>query len=156
MSETGIATRPISAARQSNSSTPRSERDQQDERPASARPTLPTASSMNVAGRKSVESTSMPGQAGRQRGEGVLDARGHLEGVGARELLDDQEQARAVVDDRVADQRLVVLDDRRDVTERAATGRPAVDRSIGDLGQVGGGGDRLDVLDRRAAGWPCR
>ena len=55
--------------------------------------------SMNVAGRKIVVSISMPGQAGAQLVDRVLDARGDLHRVGAAELLDDQHQAGAVVDD---------------------------------------------------------
>ena len=39
------------------------------------------------------------GQTGLQGDECLLDAAGHLEGVGVGELLDDEEQAGAVVDD---------------------------------------------------------
>ena len=55
------------------------------------------------------------GQTGLQLLERLLDAFGHIEGVGARELLDDEQQALAIVDDRVTDQRLVVDLDVRDV-----------------------------------------
>ena len=40
--------------------------------------------------------------------ERLLDAAGDVERVGPRELLDDEHDARAVVDDGVAEQRLVV------------------------------------------------
>ena len=82
------------------------------------------AISMNVAGRKIVVSISMPGQAGRELVERLLDAVGDVERVGPRELLDDEHQARAVVDDGVADQRLVVVDDVGDVAEPDACRRP--------------------------------
>ena len=77
---------------------------------SSARLRLSSAISMKVAGRKMVVSISMPGRPGRISSMRRLDALGHLERVAPGELLDDQHQARAVVDDGVADQRLVVLD----------------------------------------------
>jgi hypothetical protein len=79
--------------------------------------------------------------------EGGLDAVGDLDGVGARELLDNQEQAllgpRA---DGVADQRLVVLDHRGHVAQRlrAGTGALAFQRH---LRQLSGRGDGLLVED---------
>ena len=54
--------------------------------------------SMNVAGRKIVVSMSIPGSPG-QLVHRLLDSLGHLHGVGAAELLDDQQQAVAFVDD---------------------------------------------------------
>jgi hypothetical protein len=61
---------------------------------------LSIATSMNVAGRPWPELV--------QR---LLDAPGHLERVRGRELFDDQEEAGAVVDDCVADERGMVGDD---------------------------------------------
>ena len=99
--------------------------------------------------------SATPGKAGPQLVERLLDAVRDLERVRARELLDDEQQARvAVVDDRVADQRLVVLDHVGDVAERSAAARSP---SIGDLAPGRSGvviGE--DVLDRRAAGSACR
>ena len=74
--------------------------------------TLSIACSMKDAGRNTLGVELDPRQAGLQRCERVLDAAGDLERVGLRELLDHEHQARAVVDDGVADQRLVVLHDR--------------------------------------------
>ena len=52
------------------------------------------AISMNVAGRKIEESMATPGRRRLELGEGLLDAAGDVEGVGPRELLDDQQEAR--------------------------------------------------------------
>ena len=109
-----------------------------------ASPTLPGASSMKVAGRKIEASTSMPARPGGA-GERLPRRPGHVERAGARELLDDEEQAGAVVDDRVADQRLVILDHVRDV-RRGGDRRRSVDRLDRELRPVGGR-DRQDVLD---------
>ncbi len=57
------------------------------------------------------------GQPGLELLERLLDTAGHVEGVGPRKLLDDEQQPGSVVDDRVAEQRLVVLDDLGDVAE---------------------------------------
>ena len=76
---------------------------------SSARVRLSIDCSMNVAGRKIVVSTSMLGQAGLHLVHRVLDALRDLHRVGAAELLDDQHQAGAVVDDALAPDRLVVL-----------------------------------------------
>ena len=46
-------------------------------------------------------------QAGLQGRERVIDALGHLERVRPGKLLDDEQQARAAVDDGIADQRLM-------------------------------------------------
>ena len=56
-------------------------------------------------------------EAGPQLVERLLHAARDLERVGTRQLLDDEQQAGAAVHDRVADQRLVVLDHVRDVAE---------------------------------------
>ena len=50
--------------------------------------------------------------------ERLLDATRHVEGVRPGELLDDQQQALAVIDDRIADERLMPDDDVRDVADR--------------------------------------
>ena len=80
--------------------------------------------SMNVAGRKIVVSISMPGQPGphARRSPSSTPAR-DLQRVGAAELLDDQQQARAVVDDALAPQRLVRP--RARVADVAEAQRPA-------------------------------
>ena len=67
------------------------------------------AVSMKSAGRKIVVSMSMPGRPGLHLVDRVLDALRDVERVAPRQLLDDQHEARTVVDDRVADERLVVL-----------------------------------------------
>ena len=66
-------------------------------------------SSMNVAGRKIVGVDRDPGEAGLQLVERRLDSSRHVQGVRPRQLLDDEHQPVAVVDDGIADQRLVVL-----------------------------------------------
>jgi hypothetical protein len=50
--------------------------------------------------------------------EGLVDVVGHIDDVGVRELLDDQQQALLVGAQRVADKWLVVFDDGSDVTQR--------------------------------------
>ena len=60
---------------------------------SSARLRLAIDISMNVAGRKMVESTATPASAGLQRRQRRLDIAGHLQGVAIRLLLDDQQQA---------------------------------------------------------------
>ena len=79
-----------------------------DEPSSSALVRLSIASSMKVAGRKIVVSISMPGSPGRSSSSAASTPSRDLERVGPGELLDDEHQARAVVDDGVADQRLVV------------------------------------------------
>ena len=79
---------------------------------------MPIDASMKDAWRKSVVSTSMPGRPGLHRVERRFDVAGDVERVDVRELLDDQDEAGAVADEAVADERLVVLDDGRDVAER--------------------------------------
>ena len=102
---------------------------------------------MNVAGRKIVVSISIPGRPGLQLSSACLDAAGHVEGVGPRELLDDEHQARAVVDDGVADQRLVVAArGRRHRVRGTCACRPAARRAR-PRGRSGRD-DRRDVLDR--------
>ena len=102
---------------------------------------------MKVAGRKIVVSTVMPRQARAAAPPWRCSTpRGDLEGVGAAELLDDQHDARAVVDDRVADQRPVV--DRAtsaDVGQSHDLARPA--RRPAPGASSSGSGDRLDVAD---------
>ena len=79
---------------------------------------LSIASSIKVAGRNTEVSVRRPASPGSQLVERLLDALGDLERAGAGELLDDEQQAVAVVDDRVADQRLVA------------------DLDVGDVGQA--------------------
>ena len=67
-----------------------------------------------------------PGEAWTQLLERVLDPLGHLEGVRTRKLLDDEQKAIAIVDDRVTDQRLVV------------------DLDVGDIGEAEVAGGSLD------------
>ncbi len=95
---------------------------------------------MKVAGRKIVGSTCTPASAGAERDEGGLHLAGDLQGVARGLLLDDQQQARPVVDDRVADGGAVVLDDGGDVAEAGRVG-PRSDGHHGELG--GGAGCRL-------------
>ena len=84
---------------------------------------LSIASSIRVAGRKTEVSRPNPGEARTQLLERVLDPLGHLEGVRTRELLDDEQKAVAIVDDRVTDQRLVVDLDVGDVGEAEVAAR---------------------------------
>jgi hypothetical protein len=106
------------------------------------------------------------GQARAHRVHGVLEALRQLQRVGARVLLDDEQQARAVVDDRVAAERLVLLLERRDVGDAQALAVAALDD---DLAEVGSAVDadlvadieahpaRLDeaaLADERAVGEP--
>ena len=70
---------------------------------------------MNVAGRKIAGSTRDAGQRRLEILERRLDVAGDLQRVRAELLLDDEQQAGAVVDDGVADRLRKSLDDRRDV-----------------------------------------
>ena len=101
--------------------------------------------SMNVAGRKIVVSTSMLGKTGLHLVHRVLDALRDLHRVGAAELLDDQHQAGAVVDDALAPDRLVVLLHPPEVGEAQRRGcRPAHDRHLAEVLRAL---DRLHVAD---------
>ena len=68
--------------------------------------------------------------------EGLLDPLGDLERAGAGELLDHQHHARAPGDDGVADQRLVVHLDVRDVGQAQPT-TGALDGNLAQLRRVG-------------------
>src|SRR3990170_184046 len=86
-----------------------------------------------------------PGKPGAQLVQRRLDPLRDLERVAPGELLDDQHEARAVVDDGVAYQRLLRLHDRGHVAEE--------DRLIlvlddHHLGQLAWRQDRQDVADR--------
>jgi hypothetical protein len=60
--------------------------------------------SIKVAGRKIVVSTGDSGQAGLHLLHGLFHAAGHVNGVCAAELLDDQQQPWSAVDDSITDQ----------------------------------------------------
>ena len=68
------------------------------------------ASSMKVAGRKMVESILIPGRPGSSSAERRLHPPGHIEGVGPGQLLNDEHEARSVVDHGVAGELLMVPD----------------------------------------------
>ena len=106
-------------------------------------------------------------QPGPQLLEGLLDPAGHLERVGPAELLDDEQQPRAVVDDGVADQRLGVHDAPAHVAEaqrlavrarRRATSASSSGSTIGRtcrmLQPLVGGLDEPAGADDRAVGVP--
>ena len=117
---------------------------------SSARVRLSIDCSMNVAGRKIVVSISMPGRPGRISSIASSMPLRDLHRVGAAELLDDQHQARAVVDDALAPDRLVVLDVTLPRSPRRSTW--PLRRSTGTLREVSGGHDRLDVADVQPLG----
>ncbi len=84
-----------------------------------------------------------------QRFECSLDRPGHFDGVGIGELLDNQHQTGPIVDDSVADQQLVVLNNIGDVAQAddSTAGILGLDP---DLGKFVGGADREHVLDTEA------
>ena len=126
-SESGIATRLISAVRHSNRKATRTSTTSRQPRSSALREVVER--DLDEGRRPEDRGVDLDArQAGPQLLERLLDAAGHLERVGPRELLDDQQQARAVVDDRVADQRLVVHRPRRPRRRGAAACRRA--RSI--------------------------
>ena len=84
------------------------------------------------------------GEPGPHLVDGVLDALRDVERVPPRELLDDHHETRAAVDDRVADERLVVLHDAGDVADADGL---ATALGHDDLGQLGGLEHRQDVVD---------
>ena len=100
---------------------------------------------MNVAGRKIVGSTCTPASAGARSRSAASTSSRDLKRVGAELLLDDQQQAGHVVDDRVADRRRGTLDDRGDVAD--AEGR-AVALGDDDRFEIAGRADRRRVRDR--------
>ena len=124
----GMATTAMTAARQENRNSPIS-------RTASAIPIdsvssrLLIADSTNVAGRYTVGVDPQVAQPGREFPQRRLDTLRDLESVCVRELLDDQHQAVALIDDPVADQQLVVLHDVGHVTQQHAG--VALDRNPG-------------------------
>ena len=95
-------------------------------------------SSMKVAGRKIVESISMPGSPGLQRREHLLDAARHVERVGPRQLLDDHHQADSVVDDGIADHRPGVPVHVGDIAQPRRVGRRLFFRAIGTSARCSG------------------
>ncbi len=107
---------------------------------------LSIESSMKVAGRKMVVSISTPGKTRPHLVDRLFHAPRHVERVRPGKLLDDEHQARAVVDDGVARERLVVDDDVGHVAEQD---RGAVGRRDRDLRERIRRDDRLNVLDRQ-------
>src|SRR5262249_55218885 len=102
-SDRGIAVRLMTAVRQSYRNTTRmTATSMQPTRSAFLR--LSMARSMNVAGRKMVGSMRTSFSRGRSL-DGGLDAAGQFQGVRLRLLLDDEQDAGAVVDHGVADRR---------------------------------------------------
>ena len=77
-----------------------------------------------VGGRKIEVSVRMPVSPGSQRLEGILAHPRSPPRVGAGELLDDEHEPGAALDDGVPDQRLVVDRDRRDVREAQPAAGP--------------------------------
>ncbi len=73
-----------------------------------------------------------------------IDAANDLHGIGIREPLDHEQQARVVVDDGVADERRMLLDHLGHIAQAQRFVRVVCD---GHLGQLGGRGDGLDVLN---------
>ena len=140
-------TRLISAARQSKSITPSTS--------AISRKPISSAkrdvADRRVDERRLAEDGRVDVDAGQARLHGLerrFDVAGDVERVDVRELLDDEQQPVSVADDAVADERLMVLDDRGDVAERERGGiGTTIDR---DLRQVLGRPDRQDVLDPEA------
>ena len=75
-----------------------------------------------------------PGRPGRSSSSAVLDAACDSSVLRPRQLLDDEQQARAVVDDRVADRRLVARRPRRPRRPaRSACPPRARDRHLGEV-----------------------
>ena len=103
------------------------------------------ASRRSWPARKIVRVELDPGQTGSHLVDRRLDALGDLERVAPRQLLDDEHQARAVVDDRVADEGLVVVDHLGHVAEHD---RSPLALHDDHLGQVLRRDDRQDVPDR--------
>ena len=97
-----------------------------------------------VAGPEDLRVDLDPGQAGSHLVERRLDPPRHLERISPRELLDDEEQARAVVDHGVASQRLVVDEHLGHVAEHDRLPSALLDDH---LGHVLGRDDRQDVAD---------
>ena len=75
------------------------------------------AISTKLAGRKIVESICTPGSPGRRSLSAPSTPSRDLERVRALQLLDDEQQAGAAIDDGVADQRLRRVDDLRQVAD---------------------------------------
>ena len=105
------------------------------------------ATSMKLAGRKIVVSTSIPVRAGRQVSHRLVDALRHVQGVRPGELLHDEEDARPVVDDRLAVQWLMPADQSRHFAERDELAVTTLDL---DVGEVCGRHDRRHVMDVQA------
>ena len=81
-------------------------------------------------------------KSGSHRRQRFLHAARNFERAAVGPLFDHQQESGTVLEYRIADQRLMVFDHRSDVTE--AQLRALLER---DLGQVGGAGDRRNVLD---------
>ena len=77
----------------------------------------------------------------------------HVERVAPRVLLDDEQEARAVVDYRVAGQRLSAHHDVGHIARRTVLPSRTADRH---RRQVVRRDDRQDVLDAKSSGSACR
>jgi len=99
---------------------------------------------MKVAGRKMVLSIVTPGQTGLQFVERLLDPGGDIEGVSPGLLLDDEEDAVAVIDDRVADQGGVADLDLRDIAEADGGTVAELDHGAGEILRRGDEGELVD------------
>ncbi len=92
------------------------------------------AISTNVAGRKIAASISTSGRPGRSASSAFSTLPRHLQRVPPREFFDDEQQAGPVVDDPVADHRLMI------------------DHHLGHILQI----QLLAIPDGHAACWPGR
>ena len=100
--------------------------------------------SMNVAGRKIVGVDLDALQARPHLLDGVFDAPGDVERVRPRQLLDDEHQPGTVVDDGVAQERLVVDHDVGHVAQEEGLAEAVLDRHLGEVLRRD---DREDVPD---------
>ena len=117
-SDSGIAVRLMTAVRQSHRNSDQHEDDQH----AADQQRAIQVGERHLDERRRPEDGGVDVDAGKrrlQRGERRLDVARHLQRVALGLLLDDQQQARAVVDDAVADRRREALDDVGDVAQAA-------------------------------------
>ena len=100
-----------------------------------------------------VASNSHAGKAGLQVVERIFDVLGDLQRVCVRELLQDEQQAGAAVDDGVADQRLGPVHHVRDVAQAHRLAVAALDRQLGQVVEAPRTAGRAGC---RASGSGCR